>query len=68
VTTSARCYVFVPDANALHDEWNQVGVPHDGATGSRLVAPIDTDYGMREFALVDRSGNLVRVGSQLRPD
>jgi catechol 2,3-dioxygenase-like lactoylglutathione lyase family enzyme len=68
LTTSASCYVFVPDANALHDEWNQVGVPHDGATGSRLVAPIDTDYGMREFAVVDRSGNLIRVGSQLRPD
>jgi len=24
---------------------------------------MDTDYGMREFALVDRSGNLVRAGS-----
>jgi hypothetical protein len=29
---------------------------------------MDTDYRMREFALVDRSGNLIRVGSQLRPD
>ena len=25
--------------------------------------PTSTDYGMREFALVDRSGNLIRVGS-----
>jgi len=32
------------------------------ATGSRLVPPTDTDYGMREFAVVDPSGNLVRVG------
>jgi catechol 2,3-dioxygenase-like lactoylglutathione lyase family enzyme len=68
LTTSASCYVFVPDADALHEEWKQVGVPHDGATGSRLGAPMDTDYRMREFALVDRSGNLIRVGSQLRPD
>jgi hypothetical protein len=45
-------------------EWNDV-VEHDAASGSRLVAPVDTDYRMREFAVVDRSGNLVRVGSQL---
>jgi catechol 2,3-dioxygenase-like lactoylglutathione lyase family enzyme len=68
LTTSATCYVFVPDADAVHDEWKQVGVPHDGTTGSRLEAPMDTDHGMREFALVDRSGNLIRVGSQARPD
>jgi catechol 2,3-dioxygenase-like lactoylglutathione lyase family enzyme len=68
LTTSASCYVFVPDADALHDEWKQVGVPHDRTTGSRLEAPVDTDYGMREFALVDGSGNLVRIGSQQRPD
>jgi hypothetical protein len=38
-------------------------VATDAATGSRLQAPVDTDYGMREFALVEPSGNLVRVGS-----
>ena len=38
-------------------------VPTDLATGSRLVPPNDTDYGMREFALVDPSGNLLRIGS-----
>ncbi|WP_269142658.1 hypothetical protein [Georgenia yuyongxinii] len=38
-------------------------MPTDPATGSRLVAPTDTDYGMREFAVVDLSGNLMRVGS-----
>jgi hypothetical protein len=27
------------------------------------MPPVDTDYRMREFALVDRSGNLLRVGS-----
>jgi hypothetical protein len=29
------------------------------------MPPVDTDYGIREFALVDKSGNLVRVGSPL---
>jgi hypothetical protein len=27
------------------------------------MPPGETDYGIREFALVDKSGNLVRVGS-----
>ena len=40
-------------------------MPTDPATGSRLMAPWDTDYGLREFALVDPNGNLVRVGSPL---
>ena len=29
-------------------------------------APVDTDYGLREFALVDPDGNLLRIGSPLR--
>jgi hypothetical protein len=55
----------VADADALHDDWQRFGVDHDPATGSRLVPPMDTDYGMREFALVDPSGNLIRLGSPL---
>jgi hypothetical protein len=64
LTTSSGCYVFVDDAQALHDEWAPLVVP-DPATGSRVVAPVDTDYRMREFAVVDRSGNLLRIGSPL---
>lgn len=63
LTTDRGCYVYTEDADALHREWDAVGVPSDPATGSRLQAPVDTFYGMREFALVDPSGNLVRVGS-----
>ena len=63
--TAAGCFVHVEDADALYDEWAAIGVEDDSATGSRLVPPMDTDYAMREFALVDRSGNLVRVGSPL---
>jgi catechol 2,3-dioxygenase-like lactoylglutathione lyase family enzyme len=67
LTTAASCFVFVGDADALHAEWEAVGVTHDPATGSRLVAPVDTEYRMREFALVDPSGNLIRLGSPLPP-
>jgi catechol 2,3-dioxygenase-like lactoylglutathione lyase family enzyme len=63
LTTDAMCYCYVDDADALHAEWNAVGVPADPTNGSRLMAPGDTEYGMREFALVDPSGNLIRVGS-----
>jgi len=32
--------------------------------GRRLQRPpVESDYGMRDFALVDPSGNLIRVGS-----
>ena len=63
LTTAAMCYLRVADADAVHTEWSRVGVPRDEQTGSRLEAPMETDYGMREFALVDPSGNLLRVGS-----
>ena len=62
LATSAGCYLYVDDAKALHDQWEGLVVA-DAATGSRVMPPADTDYGMREFAVVDRSGNLIRVGS-----
>jgi catechol 2,3-dioxygenase-like lactoylglutathione lyase family enzyme len=62
LTTDFSCYLFVRDADALHAEWDGIGVPTDPATGSRLMPPTDTDYGLREFALVDPNGNLLRVG------
>jgi hypothetical protein len=65
LSTAAGCFVFVDDADRLYEEWRTVGVEADRATGSRLQEPMNTDYGMREFALVDRSGNLIRVGSRL---
>jgi catechol 2,3-dioxygenase-like lactoylglutathione lyase family enzyme len=64
LVTSFSCYVYTADADALYDEWDAIGVATDPETGSRLQGPpVDTDYGMREFALVDPSGNLIRVGS-----
>src|SRR3954447_10142104 len=63
LTTPFSCYVFTDDVDALYDSWKTLGVPTDPITGSRLQGPGDTDYGMREFALIDPSGNLIRVGS-----
>jgi catechol 2,3-dioxygenase-like lactoylglutathione lyase family enzyme len=63
LTTDFSCYLRVRDADALYSEWERIGVPSDRKTGSRLMPPWDTDYGLREFALVDLSGNLIRIGS-----
>jgi catechol 2,3-dioxygenase-like lactoylglutathione lyase family enzyme len=64
LTTASSCYAFVDDAQALYETWATAIVP-DKASGSRIISPQNTDYGMREFAVVDRSGNLLRVGSPL---
>jgi catechol 2,3-dioxygenase-like lactoylglutathione lyase family enzyme len=64
LTTIASCYLFVDDADALHEAWRDV-IEADPTTGSRVEEPMTTDYGLREFAVVDRSGNLIRVGSFL---
>jgi catechol 2,3-dioxygenase-like lactoylglutathione lyase family enzyme len=66
LSSDFSCYLRVADADAVHAEWAAVGVPTDPATGSRLMVPRDTDYGLREFALVDPSGNLYRIGSLKR--
>ncbi|RKT09808.1 hypothetical protein BX285_6914 [Streptomyces sp. 1114.5] len=66
LATAGSCYLQVRDADALYGDWARLGVPSDLATGSRLTPPTDTAYGMREFGLVDRSGNLLRIGSPYR--
>ena len=60
---TATCYLRVSHADQLHQEWEQIGVPLDRGTGSRLVAPVDAAGGTREFTLIDRNGNALRVGS-----
>jgi catechol 2,3-dioxygenase-like lactoylglutathione lyase family enzyme len=65
-TTSAGCYFRVPDAPALWDEWSaaEAALPVSDRGIPRLQGPPwDTDYGLREFALVDPDGSLIRVGS-----
>lgn len=52
------CYLRLADAQAVYDEWAAQGVPD-------LHAPKDTPWGMREFFIVDPSGNLLRIGTRL---
>jgi hypothetical protein len=59
--TAASVYLYVSDADALYAEWKAL----DNLDG-RLVAPVDTPYGLREFAYVDPDGTAHRVGSPIR--
>jgi catechol 2,3-dioxygenase-like lactoylglutathione lyase family enzyme len=52
------CYLRLADAQAVYDEWESMAIPH-------LHAPRDTPWGMREFFMVDPSGNLLRIGTRL---
>jgi catechol 2,3-dioxygenase-like lactoylglutathione lyase family enzyme len=58
----AGCYLYVRDADELWRELAALDLPAEGIP--RLHGePEDTDYGAREFALVDPDGNLLRIGS-----
>jgi hypothetical protein len=53
-------YIYVDDADKLAREWADAGV-------GRTVAPVDTDYGLREGAHVDPDNNLLRFGAENSP-
>lgn len=52
-------YLHVADADALYAEWAAAGI------AGELIAPADTDYGMREGSHTDPDGNTIRFGSPL---
>lgn len=62
--SDSSCYWRVEDADALHREFSSIGLPTAGIP--RLTPPEDQPWGMREFTLVDPSGNLIRVGEELQ--
>lgn len=59
LSTASQVYVYVDDADAVHEAWSQDGI------GGRAVAPADVDYGLREGAHVDPDGNLLRYGAPI---
>ena len=63
-TTDAGCYLYVDDAEALWARLEALGLPGEGIP--RLQGPPTArDYGLREFAVVDPDGTLLRIGSRL---
>ncbi|MCL4115763.1 UNVERIFIED_CONTAM: hypothetical protein GTU68_056443 [Idotea baltica] len=59
----AGCYIRVLNVDDIHRAFscanlNQTGIP-------RMVKVEDKPWGMREFAIVDLNGNLIRIGQDL---
>ena len=51
-------YFFVDDVNAWHGDFMSRGVKPD-------ASPADTNYGVREMAVVDPDGNRLRFGTRI---
>lgn len=66
--SSASCYLRVKDVEGFYRSCTNCELPRTGIP--RLEALEDKPWGLREFAVVDPDGNLIRVGqiisSQLR--
>jgi catechol 2,3-dioxygenase-like lactoylglutathione lyase family enzyme len=56
----AGCYLRVADVETLHKDFVAAGLPARGIP--RMDAIENKPWGMREFAIVDEDGNLLRVG------
>jgi len=56
-------YLRVESADAVHRAWSQLGLPAAGTPSVGEIA--DREWGMREFELVDPSGNRLRVGNPI---
>lgn len=56
----AECYLRITEVDQWFQEFQQRSLPRQGIP--RLTAPEDKPWGMREFALVDPSGNLLKIG------
>lgn len=56
-------YLRPSDINALDAEWAALGLPQEGIP--RLDRAEDKPWGMRELALLDPNGNLIRAGQEI---
>jgi catechol 2,3-dioxygenase-like lactoylglutathione lyase family enzyme len=59
----AGCYLRVTDADRFHQDCSVLDLPRTGIP--RMNPPRDEPWGMREFTVVDPSGNLLRIGHDL---
>lgn len=56
---NTSCYVYVEDVDYLYEEYSAAGVIHPNG-------PLkDHPHGMREFAILDNFGNLIRFGQPI---
>lgn len=57
---NTSCYVFVQDIDTFYEEMKAAGVVHPNG-------PLeDKPYGIKEFAILDQDGNLIKFGEYLQ--
>jgi hypothetical protein len=61
--SSAMCYIRVSDVESIYQAFMLEGLPRKGIP--RMDTLEDKPWGMREFAIVDPGGNLLRIGQTL---
>ena len=61
--SSAMCYIRVSDVESIYRAFALAELPRRGIP--RQDALNDKPWGMREFAIVDPDGNLIRIGQTL---
>lgn len=61
--SSSGCYIRVQNADGIYQQFAQANLP---ASGIPRMDPIENKpWGMREFAVVDPDGNLIRIGQTI---
>lgn len=61
IPKATSCYVYLEGVDALHAEYDAAGVVHpNGQLGTR-------PWRMKEFAILDGDGNMIRFGENLKP-
>ena len=60
----AMCYIRVSDAEGIYRAFASAELSRRGIP--RMEGLEDKPWGMREFAIVDSDGNLLRIGQTLR--
>lgn len=62
----AGCYIRVSDVQSLYQACLAAGLPDSGIP--RIHQLEDKPWGLREFAIVDPDGNLLRIGEIIQPE
>jgi catechol 2,3-dioxygenase-like lactoylglutathione lyase family enzyme len=61
--SSASCYIRVSDVESIYRAFALVELPRRGIPRQDVLE--DKPWGMREFAIVDPDGNLIRIGQTI---
>ncbi len=61
--SNAGCYIRVADVESVYAAFTAAQLPAKGIP--RMDSVTNKPWGMREFAIVDPDGNLIRVGQRI---